>query len=283
METNYQKKDYNDLPGFRLRHTAGPDAATSTTGYLHLNANRMLLYIIHGSGNIIVGDTAYQIQAGDMIVTDSTELFHFSVDPRIYHERLTLHIDPQFWDKFPCNTAPLFRVFTDRKKGEGNLIPAEIVKSSGLIETLDELFAAVQQPGPARDILALDKLIQLLNLLDKIGTTVDARSAQKDSLLHQVLRYLNEHCTEDISVDMVATQFHITPSYFAHWFKKHTGLSPWNYVILRRLRRANALIVQGASAEEACYQVGFDNYANFFRLYKKHTGLSPSQFKKLKR
>ena len=163
------------------------------------------------------------------------------------------------------------------------MIPAEIAKSSGLIEALEELFALAQQPAPARDILALDKLIQLLNLLDRIGTTVDTQSAQKDSLLHQVLHYLNEHCIEDISVDIVATQFHITPSYFAHWFKKRTGLSPWNYVILRRLRRANALIAQGASAEEACYQVGFDNYTNFFRLYKKHTGITPSQFKKLKR
>ena len=57
-------------------------------------------------------------------------------------------------------------------------------------------------------------------------------------------------------------------------------VSPWNYVILRRLQRANDWMCQGYSAEEACYRVGFDNYANFFRLYKKHTGISPSQFKK---
>ena len=279
METQYQKEYYNDLPGFFARYTVGPDAADSTTGHLHLNTNRMLLYFIQGSGNLIVEDKAHRIQAGDVIITDSTELFHCSIDPGVYHERISFHIDPQFWEKFPWDMSPLFRIFTGRSKGEGNLIPAETVKSSGLGAALMELFNLVQQDIPNRDMVAISKLIQLLTLLDGLSGSVDAPS-QKESLLHQVLQYLNAHCTEDISVAQVAAVFHITPSYLAHWFKRRTGLSPWNYVILRRLQRANDLMTQGHSAEEACYRVGFDNYANFFRLYKKHTGISPSQFKK---
>lgn len=279
MEKLYRKEQHNDLPGFRLRHTAGPNAVGSTTDHLHLNINQMLLYFIQGSGNLVVEDNAHRIQAGDVIITDSAELFHCSIDPGVYHERLSLHIDPQFWKKFPCDMSPLFRIFTDRNKGEGNLIPAETVENSGLRAAIMELFDLVQQDSPNRDMLVLSKLIQLLCLLDGLNGAVDT-SPQKEPMLHQVLQYLNAHCTEDISVTQVASHFHITPSYLAHWFKNHTGLSPWNYVILRRLQRANDFMAQGLSAEEACYRVGFDNYANFFRLYKKHTGISPSQFKK---
>ena len=89
MENQYQKEYYNDLPGFFLHHTAGPNAADSTTGHLHLNANRMLLYFMQGSGNLVVGDKAHRIQAGDVILTDSTELFHCRIDPGVYHERLS--------------------------------------------------------------------------------------------------------------------------------------------------------------------------------------------------
>lgn len=279
MENQYQKAYYNDLPGFFVRHTIGPNAVDSTTGYLHLNANRMLLYFIQGSGNLVVEDKAHRIQAGDVIITDSAELFHCSIDPGVYHERISLHIDPQYWKKFPCDMSPLFRIFTGRNKGEGNLIPAEAVESSGLSAALMDLFNLIQQNPPNRDMLVLSKLIQLLSLLDGLSGAVDT-PPQKEPLLHRVLRYLNAHCTEDISVAQVADAFHITPSYLAHLFKNRTGLSPWNYVILRRLQRANDLMTQGLSAEEACYRVGFDNYANFFRLYKKHTGISPSQFKK---
>lgn len=279
MEYSYRKEQFH-APGFYLRHTAGPDAAGSTTNHLHLNTNRMLIYFIQGSGNLVVEDQAHKIQAGDVIITDATELFHCLIDPNTYHERLSLHIEPQYWETFPCDTDSLFRVFTARQKGRGNLLPANVVESSGLGVALYELFTTVRQTSPNRDILALSKLIQTLDLLNSIRGTADSHLPQKDHTLHMVLQYLNSHCAEDISVESVAAHFHITPSYLAHWFKKHTGLSPWNYVILRRLQLANAFMTQGASAEEACYLVGFDNYANFFRLYKKHTGIAPSQFKK---
>ena len=279
MKTSYQKESYNDLPGFQLRHTIGPDAADSTTDHLHLNPNRMLLYFIQGSGNLVVEDKAHRIQAGDVIVTDTTELFHCRIDSGAPHERISLHIDPHFWDKFPCDTASLFRTFTSRSKGEGNLIPADVVTSSGLGSAIMELFTTIQKTNTDRNILALSQLIQTLNLLNSIATT-DSQPSQTDSLLDRILQYLNEHCTEDISVELVAAHFHITSSHLAHWFKQRTGLSPWYYVILRRLQQANALMSQGASAEDACYRVGFDNYANFFRLYKKHIGITPSQFKK---
>lgn len=279
MEKRYQKEYYSGLPGFRVCHTIGPDAAGSTASHLHLNSNRMILYFIQGSGNLVVEDESLCIQAGDVIITDSTELFHCSIDPGVYHERISIHMYPQFWREFPCDMGPLFRIFTDRNKGNGNLIPAETVKSSGLGTAIKELFNLIQQDSPNKNMLSLSKLIQLLILLDGLSTAVDT-PPHKETLLHQVLRYLNEHCAEDISINQVAAEFHITPSYLAHWFKRCTGLSPWNYVILRRLQRANVLMTKGYSAEDACYRVGFDNYANFFRLYKKHTGISPSEFKK---
>lgn len=282
METGYQKKHYSDLPGFRLHHTAGPNAADSTTSHLHLNASRMILYCIQGGGNVVVEDKAYQLQAGDVLITDSAELFHCSIDPHSYHERLSIHIDPQFWRQFPWDTAPLFHCFTDREKGVANLIPAQSVESSGFGKLFQDLWATLQQTDPARDMLAVSKLIQLLLLLNEIAVsaTVYAEASSKNPQIQEILQYLNRHCTENISVDSIAQHFHITPSYLAHLFKVHTGFSPWNYVILRRLHKANVIMRKGFSAEEACYKVGFDNYANFYRLYKRHTGISPSQFKK---
>jgi len=282
METGYQKKYYPDLPGFRLHHTAGPNAADSTTSHLHLNASRMVLYCIRGSGNIVVEDKAYHLQTGDVLITDSAELFHCTIDPNSYHERISIHINAQFWNQFPWDTASLFRCFTNREKGVGNLIPAKAVESSGFGKLFQELLTTVQQSKPTRDMAAVSQLIQLLLLLNRIAgsATVYGETSTKNPQIQEILQYLNHHCTKDISVDSIAQHFHITPSHLAHQFKVHTGFSPWNYVILRRLHNANVLMRKGVSAEEACYAVGFDNYANFYRLYKRHTGISPSQFKK---
>lgn len=282
MGTHYQKVHFDDLPGFRVHHTAGPDAAKSTIQRLHLNNHYMILYLRQGSGNIIVENHSYRIRPGDIVIMDIGEPFHCTIDPDRYHERVSVHIDPRFWKRFPWDTSPLFRIFTDRSRGSGNLIPAEAVNQSGLSSLLGELLAIAQMDSPTRDALAVSKLIQTLNSLEHITKTVEipAEAAVSNPLIHRVLQHLNEHFTENITVASVATHFHITPSHLSHIFKQQAGIPLWNYVILQRLHYANALMAKNISAEEACYTVGFDNYANFYRVYKKHTGITPSEYKK---
>lgn len=284
METHFQKSCYDNLPGFAVNHTTGVDAAASTIGHLHFNKNRMIVYFLHGSGNIIVENQTHTIHAGDIVITDARELFHCHIDPETYHERISIHIDPYFWERLPWNTKPLFHIFTDRKKGIGNLISGENVRNSGLHLLISELLAVAQSTDDTRDILAISKLMELLSLLNKLekATTKPTEDAFSKPLIYQILEYLNTHFSENITVNSVAAAFHITASHLSHLFKKQTGISLWNYVILRRLRYANALMAKDISAEEACYAAGFYNYANFYRLYKKHTGTTPAEYKKHK-
>ena len=100
------------------------------------------------------------------------------------------------------------------------------------------------------------------------------------SLIDEILVYINQHYKGDISITVIAEKFGIHKSYLSHLFTQNVGMSLWNYVILRRINAFNDLLRKGLSIEEAAYQVGFQNYSNFFRLYKKHTGMTPMQFKK---
>ena len=282
MYNHYKKVKYAGYAGFQLHHTSGLDAGASTTDYPHLSQELMLIYFLHGSGKIIVEGSTYPIREGDVIFTTPTELYHCTIDPQVYHERIVLHIHPQFLEQFPCDTSGLLSLFTDHHPKNGNRIPADFASESGLGKRLTELFTLVQQADSSSNILAICKVAELLVLLQQTAGSVTAgnEDLQKNRLQDQLLDYLNQNFTQNITVDSVAAHFHITPSHLAHVFKKHIGLSLWNYVILRRLRLANGYMQQGMSTEEACYRVGFDNYANFYRLYKKYMGFPPSRYKK---
>ena len=281
MYSNYEKIHYNNLPGFLLNHTTGLDASNSTKNQPHLCSDYMAFFFIHGSGSIKIEGHEYPIQAGDVIFTNPAELFHCSVDPSSYHERIVLHISEQFLNPFPCNPASLFSIFTNREKGTGNRIPAEAVESSGLGKKFQQLLKLMQEPSPFQEILTICAAAELLCLLNELSGVACSSTEQtpRNQLIDQVLLYLNENFTKGITIDSVAACFNITPSYLAHIFKAQTGMSPWNYVILRRLHLFNAFLRQGSSIEDACYRSGFDNYSNFFRLYKKYMGMTPSQFK----
>lgn len=281
MYTSYEKVRYNNFPGFRINHTTGLDASSSTSQHPHLCADYLAFYFIHGSGSIKIEGHEYPIHAGDVIFINPSELFHCSVDPSSYHERIVLHISERFLNPFPCNPTPLFSIFTNREKGTGNRIPAEAVESSGLGKKFLQLLKLIQESSSFQEILAVCTVAELLCLLNELSGVACSSTEQppRNQLIDQVLLYLNENFTQNITIDSVAACFNVTASYLAHLFKEHTGLSPWNYVILRRLHLFNALIRESASMEDACYQAGFDNYSNFFRLYKKYMGMTPSQFK----
>ena len=264
MDSGYRKTEYS-LPGFRLTHTVGTDAGSSTTDYPHFNTERMLLYFIHGSGTVMLGDRSYRIHAGDLFLTHPAQLYHCAIDSKVFHERIVVHMDQAFFQQFPCDISHL-------QNRQSRYIPSDV--AAPLVSRVTELLALTQQP-----VLAVCKLTELLVQLGGI-TEASGEPPRENRLIARVLAYLNENFDKPISVDTVAVHFHITGSYLAHLFKDHTGLSLWNYVILRRLQLVNSLLRQGFSAEEACYRAGFDNYTNFYRLYKKHLGMTPSQYKK---
>lgn len=280
MLTTYKKTLYGGSSGYQLFHTVGLDAGNSTIDYPHLCPDYMLFFFMHGKGSIKIEGNHYNIQAGDIFVTNPDELFHCAIDNSTYHERIVLHIQDTFLQQLPCDSSPLFRIFRDREKGVCNHIPANLVRKHGLDEQLAQILNFVQTPTAEHNILVLCKISELLlNLSQFITADSQMTPATVHSPIEPILSYLNIHFTENISITSVAEQFNLNCSYLSHLFKDHTGMSLWNYVILRRLHLFNNLLRQNRSIEDACYSVGFQNYSNFFRLYKKYMGMTPTEFK----
>lgn len=281
MNTNYKKILYEHQQGFSLHHTVGPEAGSSTLNYLHCNFRNMLIWFIRGTGNIKVEGKHYDIQEGDIIILSPHELYHCTVNSDSYHERIVLYVNESILDGFPYATEGVFDVFTMRDKGTCNVIPASAVESTEADKTLTTLLKLFQAPTPTSKLLSLCKVIELLIQLKQIALpTPQEPISIEGTLVDDILVYINQHYKEGISVSMIAEAFNIHKSYLSHLFTQHVGMSLWNYVILRRIHAFNDLLRKGVSIEEAAYQVGFQNYSNFFRLYKKHTGLTPMQFKK---
>lgn len=283
MLATYQKCSFNEYPGFTLNHTAGFGAGASTLDYPHTTIHPMLMYILHGKGTILVEGVRYSIGEGDAVLLTPGELFHCQIDNQVYHERIVLHFHPETFHSLPCDTSNLFDPFSKRKHGAGNLIGAATMQSTGLAAQISELLALVQRADPQIGLQCLCTITQILILLTDAATSSGYAHSDTSALTDSILAYLNEHYSEQISIESVAKAFGLSKSYLSHLFKEQVGMSLWNYVILRRLHLFNDLLRQGRAIEETCYDVGFQNYSNFFRLYKKHMGITPTQYKKRKK
>lgn len=95
----------------------------------------------------------------------------------------------------------------------------------------------------------------------------------------EIIHYLNEHMTENISLDDLAGRFYLSKYYITHAFKKVTGTTIMNYLTYKRIILAKQFMLNGDTASEASIKVGFCDYSSFFRAYKKILGHGPSMEK----
>jgi len=72
---------------------------------------------------------------------------------------------------------------------------------------------------------------------------------------------------------------YLSPSRFAAVFKEALGVSPIDYILKLRMRRAQLLLANAdLSVEQVAAEVGYDDAFYFSRLFKTHYGLSPKKY-----
>ena len=103
----------------------------------------------------------------------------------------------------------------------------------------------------------------------------------KDDFVKQAIRYMNAHLYEAISVEQVAGVVNLSPSHFSRQFKRSTGYSPYEYIILRRLDRAKYLLTSTQlTVKEIAFEIGYNSEENFIHSFQKNVGISPGLFRK---
>lgn len=99
--------------------------------------------------------------------------------------------------------------------------------------------------------------------------------------LREVKDYIMAHLDQAISLDSLAAVACMSVYHFCRVFKRTTGLSPYQYVIERRLARAQQLLKINHPVTQVALAVGYESARHFAQLFQRRFGCSPSQFKSI--
>ncbi len=92
--------------------------------------------------------------------------------------------------------------------------------------------------------------------------------------------YLNDHMSENISLDKISSDIGISKYYLHRLFTELHGYTPLYYLTSIRLGKAkHKLQYSNDSILEIAIACGFDNISYFSNVFKKHIGFSPTQFR----
>lgn len=239
----------------------GPDYYTHREYYDSL----LLSYTYSGEGVLNYLGQSYPIRQGT----------GFLIDCRIPHEYRTTgdhweHADIHFSGK---QAATLYSCF----KQYG--IVTFTYAASAFNQMVDELLYVYTNLFSMRNLYVENALSTILCMILK-NSEKEGFSRIPTTYRH-IVRYMESNYMYPLSLDELSERFHVSKYHMSREFKKHTGYSPGDYLVMLRVQHASILLSQSdLSVESVAMQSGFGNMSNFNSQIKKRTGMTPSALRK---
>lgn len=268
----------NDYPeqgflkeSFRLFHLK--DQSYTTYDYHYHNFIKVII-LLEGRVNYVIEGRSYSLLPHDVVLVGRGQIHRPEVDPGYIYERMILYLSPEFLEQYQEDNSSLDLCFTTASYRHSNVLRLKEEASFKLLDLLKRLERSQQQPEKFAGTL-YSRILCLEFLIELNRSSIDnaAQYLPTGSLNYHVaglMAYINEHLTDTLSIDYLASLNCISPYHMMRIFKKETGYTIGNYITEKRLLMAKDLLAKGVTATQACYLSGFSHYSTFLRAYKLH-------------
>ncbi|MBN2659163.1 MAG: AraC family transcriptional regulator [Spirochaetales bacterium] len=90
--------------------------------------------------------------------------------------------------------------------------------------------------------------------------------------------YISDNLNRNVPLEEMAEISSYSPYHFLRLFKAATGMTPHQYLTLKRVEKARELIMKGISPAEIAMKTGFTDQSHFTNTFRKFTGATPRQY-----
>lgn len=223
---------------------------------------------------------------GELGVTADKNVYLLPAGKAIFHRGGEFH---SLWSSY--NTQPEIIVFSfaadalpDTKKNVFNLSQSQISEICAVYSAAEKTFVFEGfrmriREGKEAEASALIKRLELFALslftqTEETPLNYTARSAENYA---RIISVLEESLSEDLSAAQIAERCNLSIPALNKTVARYAGCGVMNYYNSLRLKKAEELLLSGASVKEAALSVGFSNQNYFSSCYKKRKGVSPSR------
>lgn len=269
----HKKRGYL-LENFRLFHlrTQGDEKVE-----YHYHEFCKLLFLMSGSGSYVVEGQRYLLQPGDVVLVGSRCVHCPELDGEQPYERVILYISPDFLQQQSAPDCDLTEIFSGQ---DGHVLRLKENARLKLYKQLSRLEDALSGEEYGRTVMSKAALLRLLVQLGRYQQKEEQQQPQavtpQNSRVLELMRYIDEHLSEDLDIDRLAEQFYVSKYHMMRLFRQETGFTVHTYLLQRRLLHARSLIEGGLQATQASAQAGFGSYSAFTRAYGKYFGTTPT-------
>lgn len=273
---------------FRLFHIR--DKKSKTFEFHYHDFNKIIIFL---SGNVtyIIEGKTYYLKPWDILLVDHHAIHKPIIDPNTYYERIVIWVDESYMknasvlsdcthsvttapaDISPDDITACFRTASERSF---NLIRLNPTLMERIKSTIGKLELALSPEQDAEFGIALLRNALFMEFMVYINQIYLGKQYEKDHTAlkydrrtEELLKYINTHLTENLSVDSLAERFYLSRYHLMHKFKEETGYTVHNYILQKRLLLTQDYVNQGMPVTKAALASGFADYSTYHRAAKK--------------
>lgn len=227
----------------------------------------LILFTLSGNGILTYRGSDYILSIGDGFLIDCHEEHSYQTS-REHWEHIVLHFNGKdaafFYQTYFSDNSPVFHF---SNPAHCQTLMEEIVESVCSVRVNRELYISIQ-------------IQTLLARLSEHRITSHVSNETADTIRY-LCKYIENHFTENLTLEGLASFCGFHPSYLCRAFKKETGYSPKNYITILRLEHAKELLCGTAIP---VYKVGvlsgIPDETNFTKLFKKYFHDTPGEYRR---
>ena len=188
------------------------------------------------------------------------------------------------FDPLVLKNSATEQVLQELFDGEISVHPLLPLQDTALKQTLEELFDVMEHPEGAGRLLVLSALYRLFGSVLRNGyydghPEKSRATRRKMMQLKRALTYIEEHFSEQVTLEQIAAQAEMSPRYFCRFFQELTHRSPIEYLNYYRVEKAGDRFLHSVlSVTEIAYSCGFNDLSYFIRVFKKQKGVTPKKY-----
>ncbi|MGE5613170.1 MAG: AraC family transcriptional regulator [Bacillota bacterium] len=280
---NYQSRQYMLKNEYEVFHYK--DLEFSEVELHHHDFYEVYLFL-SGKATYMIEGRSYILSPGDIILVNTDELHQLQINNKsVAYERIVLWIKPQFLKELGSKDTDLSYCFRKSEASRTNLVRSAAV--TGKVQRcLTNLLVEADYGGYGSDIYYKNLIQQIMieinrGVLDVPST--DVEDVVTDNLIYSVLVFISENISRPLTLDDIASEFHVSKYHLLREFKRYVGTTVYRYILQKRLILAKQLILRNMPIKEVYLETGFGDYSNFFRAFKMEYGITPKEFLKLTR
>ena len=249
------------------------DVGPGDTPFVEQHASHSVSYVRAGSFGYRLRGQAFELVGGSILVGHPGDEYVCTHDHVCGDECLSFHLSPALVDAIDDRRA-VWRVGALPPRPElvviGELAQAAAAGRGGTGPDLEEI-----------GLLFVARAIEIAG--GRASTTRTAHARDRRRAVEAAL-WIDAHAHEPVDLGRAAGEAGLSPFHFLRLFAGVLGVTPHQYLVRSRLRRAARLLADAdRPITDVALDVGFADVSNFVRTFHRAAGVSPRGFRRMAR